>query len=129
MAGLGDLQGGYRFAKLAKALLLKFGHKETAGEVICVTTGILSYIEPYQAVKEELQKGPSVAMAAGGERLRCLPHILRLNSTLSHDDLNSYYHVFCVRRALGMPELVDFQHDASVDGHQTPFAQGGVFQY
>lgn len=55
----------YRFTKQATALLNKFGNNEVAGEVVCLAGGILSFIEPYQVVHEEIEKGITVAMAAG----------------------------------------------------------------
>ncbi|KAL3772295.1 hypothetical protein ACHAWO_010976 [Cyclotella atomus] len=69
VARLGDLRGGYRFTKLATALLNKFGNNEIAGEVVSLTAAIQTYIEPWQVVNEDLEKGIAVTMKA--EDMHC----------------------------------------------------------
>jgi hypothetical protein len=54
----------YRFTKLATALLNKFGNNEIAGEVVSLTAAIQTYIEPWQVVNEDLEKGIAVTMKA-----------------------------------------------------------------
>jgi predicted ATPase len=64
-ANLGDISEGYRYVKLARSLLDKLGSKEWAGEVICFSTQVASYIEPLQATLEYHDEGYAAAMAAG----------------------------------------------------------------
>ena len=64
-ANLGDISEGYRYVKLARSLLDKLGSKEWAGDVICFSTQVASYIEPLQATLEYHDEGYAAAMAAG----------------------------------------------------------------
>jgi hypothetical protein len=82
IADLGDLRGGYRFTKLAKALLDKYQSNEIAGEVMWVTSDTLSYIEPLQAIKEYRIRGQKMAMAAGDIHCACMNNLLGLTDLL-----------------------------------------------
>ena len=64
-AKLGDISEGYRYAKLALSLLDKVGSRESAGEVISISTQLRAYIEPLQAVVEYHNDGYAAAMASG----------------------------------------------------------------
>ena len=65
MANLGDISEGYSYVKLARSLLDKLGSRECAGEVICISTQVASYIEPLQATLEYHDEGYAAAMASG----------------------------------------------------------------
>ncbi|KAL7484284.1 hypothetical protein ACHAW6_009928, partial [Cyclotella cf. meneghiniana] len=65
IAELCDIRSGYRYTKLAKALLDKNVCNEIAGEVLFLSSEILSYIEPLPVTNEYRSQGESVAMAAG----------------------------------------------------------------
>ncbi|KAL7475442.1 hypothetical protein ACHAW6_001352 [Cyclotella cf. meneghiniana] len=52
VAELGDIRGGYRFTRLAKALDDKTQNSEIAGEVLWLSTESLSFIEPLQTANE-----------------------------------------------------------------------------
>jgi hypothetical protein len=82
IADLGDLRGGYRFTKLAKALLDKYQSNEIAGEVMWVTSDTLSYIEPLKAIKEYRSRGQKMAMAAGDIHCACINKLLGLADLL-----------------------------------------------
>ncbi len=64
-AKLGDIRGGYNYVKLACSLLDKLGSRENAGEVMCIRTHVLSYIEPLQATLEYDDEGYAAAIATG----------------------------------------------------------------
>lgn len=72
MAELGDIRGGYRYTKLAKALLDKNKCNEIAGEVLFLSTELLSYIEPLQVINEYRIEGQATAMAAGDLHFACI---------------------------------------------------------
>jgi len=76
IAELGDIRGGYRYTRLAKALLDKHPSNEIAGEVILQSTEILAYIEPLRAVNEYRIQGQATAMAAGDVHSACLNKLL-----------------------------------------------------
>jgi hypothetical protein len=82
IADLGDLRGGHRFTKLAKALLDKYQSNEIAGEVMWVTSDTLSYIEPRQTIPEYRVEGQRMAMAAGDIHCACMNKLLRLPDLL-----------------------------------------------
>lgn len=65
IAELCDIRSGYRYTKLAKALLDKNVCNEIAGEVLFLSSELLSYIEPLPVTNEYRSQGESVAMAAG----------------------------------------------------------------
>eukprot|EP00986_Skeletonema_menzelii_P005633 scaffold2092_cov165-Skeletonema_menzelii.AAC.1 len=65
IAKLGDIRGGYKYVKLARSLLDKFGSRENAGEITCMYTQVVSYVEPLQATLEYHDEGFAAAMAAG----------------------------------------------------------------
>jgi len=69
MAKLGDIRGGYHYAKLARSLLDKVGSRESAGEVICFSTQVAVYVEPLQAAVEYHNEGYAAAMASGDANL------------------------------------------------------------
>ncbi|KAL7495135.1 hypothetical protein ACHAWT_009264 [Skeletonema menzelii] len=64
-AKLGDISGGYSYVKLARSLLDKLGFKENAGEIICIGTQVVSYLEPLQATVEYHDEGYAAGMASG----------------------------------------------------------------
>jgi hypothetical protein len=76
IAELGDLRGGYRFAKLSRALLNKHKSNDTAGECIWVTSDILSYIQPLQANPAHRLEGQKMAIAAGDIHCACMNKLL-----------------------------------------------------
>eukprot|EP00986_Skeletonema_menzelii_P005636 scaffold2093_cov219-Skeletonema_menzelii.AAC.1 len=65
LAQLGDIRGGYNYVKLACSLLDKLESRECASEVICISTQVVSYVEPLQATLEYYDKGCAAAMASG----------------------------------------------------------------
>jgi hypothetical protein len=71
VAELGDIRGGYRFTRLAKALVDKIQNSEIAGEVIWLSTESLSFIEPLQTANEHRIQGQAMAMAAGDIHWAC----------------------------------------------------------
>lgn len=81
IADLGDLRGGYRFTKLAKALLKNHCSSEIAGEVMWITSDTLSYIEPLQANSAYRIEAQKLALLAGDVNGACF------NKTLSMADL------------------------------------------
>ena len=73
LANRGNIQLGYRFTLLAKALLEKLDAGEVAGEVMSVSTEVMRFVDPIQAVRESLAiQGESAAMAAGDIRWACI---------------------------------------------------------
>eukprot|EP00804_Cyclotella_cryptica_P029852 CCRYP_010780-RC/>CCRYP_010780-RC protein AED:0.08 eAED:0.08 QI:0/0.8/0.66/1/0.8/0.66/6/45/1317 len=62
---LGDIRGGYRYTRLAKALLNKYKCNEIAGEVMFLSSEILSFLEPLQGTNEYRIQGQELAMSAG----------------------------------------------------------------
>jgi predicted ATPase len=72
IAELGDIRGGYRFIRLAKMLVDKIRNSEIAGEVLWLSTEILSFIEPLQTANEYRTQGETMAMAAGDIHWACL---------------------------------------------------------
>jgi len=64
-AKLGDISGGYNYVKLACSLLDKLGSRDNAGEIICIRTQVVSYIEPLQATLEYHNEGCAAAIASG----------------------------------------------------------------
>ena len=71
IANLGDLRGGYRFTKLAKALLKNNFSNEIAGEVMWITSDTLSYIEPLQANSAYRIEAQKLALVAGDVNGAC----------------------------------------------------------
>eukprot|EP00804_Cyclotella_cryptica_P013696 CCRYP_016138-RA/>CCRYP_016138-RA protein AED:0.23 eAED:0.26 QI:0/0/0/1/0/0/2/0/855 len=69
---LGDIRGGFRFTRLAKALVDKFQSSEIAGEAIWLTTESLCFIEPLQTANEYRLQGQAMAMATGDIHWACL---------------------------------------------------------
>ncbi|KAL3787477.1 hypothetical protein HJC23_001127 [Cyclotella cryptica] len=76
IAELGDIRGGYRYTRLAKALVDKNPTTEIAGEVIIQTAEILAYMEPLQAVNEYRIPGQATAMASGDVHTACMNKML-----------------------------------------------------
>ncbi|KAK1743977.1 putative AAA ATPase [Skeletonema marinoi] len=75
IAKFGDISGGYHYVKLARSLLDKVGSRESAGEVICIGTQVVSYVEPLQAALEYHDEGFTAAMAYGDVIQAALNHI------------------------------------------------------
>jgi predicted ATPase len=90
VAKLNDIRGGYRFAKLAKALVNKLESNEVAGEVTWLSTEIISFVEPLQTSNELRIQGATMAMAAGDIHWACFNkmsstiNLLWTGSNLSH---------------------------------------------
>ena len=64
---------GHRFTLLAKALLEKLEPNDIAGEVICVATEVLRFVEPLQTANESSAiRGESAAMKGGDIRWACI---------------------------------------------------------
>eukprot|EP00804_Cyclotella_cryptica_P022585 CCRYP_009474-RA/>CCRYP_009474-RA protein AED:0.24 eAED:0.24 QI:567/1/1/1/0.66/0.75/4/82/613 len=76
IAELGDIRGGYRYAKLAKALLEKNHCNEIAGEVLLQSVEILSYVEPLQTTNEHRIRAQATAMAAGDVYWACMNKLM-----------------------------------------------------
>ncbi|KAL7439121.1 hypothetical protein ACHAXM_006808 [Skeletonema potamos] len=72
MAKLGDIRGGFNYVKLARSLLDKVGSRECAGEVICIGTHVIAYVEPLQAALEYHNEGYTAAMVSGDVGLAAL---------------------------------------------------------
>ncbi|KAL3790207.1 hypothetical protein HJC23_005579 [Cyclotella cryptica] len=73
LAKRGNIRVGLRFTLLAKALLNKLEASEIAGEVICVATEVLCFVEPVQSSRELLLiQGESAAMAGGDIHSACM---------------------------------------------------------
>eukprot|EP00804_Cyclotella_cryptica_P021186 CCRYP_001485-RA/>CCRYP_001485-RA protein AED:0.02 eAED:0.02 QI:1/1/1/1/1/1/2/1352/1114 len=72
----GDFRAAYRFTKLAKSLLDKTQSNEVAGRVICITTEVLSYVQPQQTAIEYRLQGERIALAAGDVHWACLNKLL-----------------------------------------------------
>eukprot|EP00804_Cyclotella_cryptica_P024001 CCRYP_020052-RC/>CCRYP_020052-RC protein AED:0.10 eAED:0.10 QI:2066/1/1/1/1/0.5/4/344/538 len=72
IAELGDIRGGCRYTKLAKALLDKNKCNEIAGELLFLSTELLSYIEPLQVTNEYRIQGQAIALAAGDIHWACM---------------------------------------------------------
>jgi hypothetical protein len=72
LAELGDIRGGNRYTKLAKALFDKNKCNEIAGEVLFLSGELLTYIEPLQVTNEYRIQGYSIAMAAGDVHWACM---------------------------------------------------------
>jgi len=64
LAKLGDIRGGYHYAKLAISLLNVVG-RESAGEVMIFATQLRCYVEPLQAILQYHNEGYAAAMASG----------------------------------------------------------------
>jgi len=63
---MGEFREAYRFAKIAKALSVKFGSNNEAAPMVCMlTTQILAYVEPVQSVVGFHEEGGSAAIASG----------------------------------------------------------------
>jgi len=76
LAKCGEMQNGYRFAKLAKLLYEKDIVKETAGELIFMTSEVISYFEPLQTINEYRANGQIVASAAGDVNFACMLRLM-----------------------------------------------------
>jgi predicted ATPase len=76
IAEIGNIRDGYRYTKLAKALLDKNPSNEIAGEVIYQSAELLAYMEPLQAVNEYRIPGQATAMAAGDVHSACMNEFL-----------------------------------------------------
>lgn len=76
---LGDIRGGYRFAKLSNALFNKTDAAQSSAEGLAYTTQIIAHIEPIQSVVDLSTHDCKVIMAEGSAHdvllnsfLRCL---------------------------------------------------------
>ena len=76
VGALGDIRGGYRYTKLAKLLLDKTQSNEVAGSVICITTEVLSYVQPQQTAIEYRLQGERIALAAGDVHWACMNKLM-----------------------------------------------------
>jgi len=65
LAAMGNISEGYRFARIAKALLETVGSRGVAGAVICYSTQIMAYAEPVQSAIEFHVEGGKAAMKSG----------------------------------------------------------------
>ncbi|KAL7481155.1 hypothetical protein ACHAW6_006837, partial [Cyclotella cf. meneghiniana] len=84
VAELGDIQGGHRYTKLAKALLDKNKCNEIAGEVIFLSAELFSYTEPLQVTNEFRMQGQTTAMAAGDIHWACMNKLMFTWTLLWH---------------------------------------------
>ncbi|KAL3804135.1 hypothetical protein HJC23_013654 [Cyclotella cryptica] len=80
VGALGDIRGGYRYTKLAKSLLDKTQSNEVAGSVICITTEVLSYVQPQQTAIEYRLQGERIALAAGDIHWACMNKLMYTSS-------------------------------------------------
>jgi hypothetical protein len=76
IAELGDIRCGYRYTKLAKALLDKHHCNEIAGEVLLQSVEILSYMEPLQSTNEYRIQAQAIALAAGDVHWACMNKVM-----------------------------------------------------
>eukprot|EP00956_Cyclotella_meneghiniana_P039830 scaffold180686_cov23-Cyclotella_meneghiniana.AAC.1 len=92
IAYLGDLRGGYRFTKLAKALINKsqYNANENAGE------DTLSYIEPVQSIIEYRKDGIQRALAGGDIQSACANTLVMIET----DQMRSGVPLTEVKKAL-----------------------------
>jgi len=67
IARTGDIRGGYRFAKLSKALFNKAGAAQSSAEGLAYTTQTIAHIEPIQSVIDLNTNDCKVIMAEGCE--------------------------------------------------------------
>jgi len=65
LAKAGDISEGYHYVKLALSLLDIVGSRESAGEVICIATQVIAFVEPLQAALERHNEGYAASLAAG----------------------------------------------------------------
>jgi len=65
LANMGNIQEGYRYARIAKALLEKIGSRRVAGAVIAYSTQLMAYAEPVQSVINFHIEGGKAAMKSG----------------------------------------------------------------
>lgn len=72
LAKRGNIKVGHRFTLLSKALLERLDARDVAGEVICVATEVLFFVEPLQAASKILIQGESAAMAGGDIHWACI---------------------------------------------------------
>ncbi|KAL7464104.1 hypothetical protein ACHAXS_004440, partial [Conticribra weissflogii] len=68
LASIGYINEGYRYVKLSKDLVHRFGSKEVAGEVIAIATQTIGYVEPMQTTLEFHLQGHTSALEAGDIR-------------------------------------------------------------
>eukprot|EP00804_Cyclotella_cryptica_P002686 CCRYP_009601-RA/>CCRYP_009601-RA protein AED:0.04 eAED:0.04 QI:400/1/1/1/0.8/0.66/6/302/1357 len=106
IAELCDIRIGYRYTRLANALLDNHKCNEIAGEVMFVSSGILSYIEPLPVAKEYRIQGQEIAMAAGDIHWACMN---RLGFTVAL--LWSGANLFGVKEALISAGHFSAEHD------------------
>ncbi|KAL7479423.1 hypothetical protein ACHAW6_005158, partial [Cyclotella cf. meneghiniana] len=85
LAELGDIQGGYRYTKLAKVLLDSNQCNEIAGEVLFLFAELLSYIEPLQLTNDYRLQGQATAMAAGDIHWACMNKLMSSWALLWHE--------------------------------------------
>jgi predicted ATPase len=65
LAKAGDISEGYNYVKLALSLLDRVGSRESAGEVICIATQVMAFVEPLQAALQRHNEGYAASLAAG----------------------------------------------------------------
>jgi len=65
LASMGDIREGYRYARIAKALLNKVSSRQAAGETIAYSAQLLAYAEPMQSALEFHIEGGKAAMSSG----------------------------------------------------------------
>mmetsp|Transcript_3578 Transcript_3578/g.6913 ORF Transcript_3578/g.6913 Transcript_3578/m.6913 type:complete len:822 (+) Transcript_3578:71-2536(+) len=65
LASMGNIHEGYRYARIAKALLEKIGSRRVAGAVIAYSTQLMAYAEPVQSVINFHIEGGKAAMKSG----------------------------------------------------------------
>ena len=87
IAELGDIRGGYRYTKLAKAMFDKIHCNEIAGEVILQSIEVLSYIEPLQTTIEQRIQVQALAMATGDIYCACINKLM-ISGTLMWSGAN-----------------------------------------
>ncbi|KAL7483730.1 hypothetical protein ACHAW6_009383 [Cyclotella cf. meneghiniana] len=75
LAKRGNIKVGHRFTLLSKALLERLDARDVAGEVICVATEVLFFVEPLQAASKILIQGESAAMAGGDIHWACISRL------------------------------------------------------
>ncbi|KAL3795154.1 hypothetical protein HJC23_007382 [Cyclotella cryptica] len=83
LAQCGEMQGCYRFAKLAKSLVHQVGLKEYLGQVISTTTDVLCFFEPLQAVNEHRIQGAAAALGTGDVESACMIKLFYCGTILS----------------------------------------------
>ncbi|KAL3783453.1 LOW QUALITY PROTEIN: hypothetical protein HJC23_008645 [Cyclotella cryptica] len=81
VAKLGDIKGGHKFTSLAKSLIDILKLRDISGEVFCVASDILCFIEPFPLANENRKEIEAVALAAGDVTWSCYSRVFYVTGT------------------------------------------------